>query len=138
MLGLVEEGGKGILKVENAVTQPVVISPLGTHQFLDEFALSYHRAVAERLRSEGATVVNHARQNLDRWMKSGGFGSSEVQSLEEWRKILDESDVDKLIEIITDTSDEGQRLRSSSPFVGTLTPEKRLEILAACEQRAVA
>jgi hypothetical protein len=35
-------------------------------------------------------------------------------------------------------SDEGQRLRSSSPFVGTLTPEERLEILAACEQRATA
>jgi hypothetical protein len=134
----VEEGGEEILKVENAVTQPVAASPLGTHQFLDEFALSYHHAVAERLRREGVTVVNHARQNLDRWMKSGEFRSGSMHTLEEWLKILDESDIDKLIEIITGTSDEGQRLRSSSPFVGTLTHEKRLEILAACEQRAVA
>ena len=35
-----------------------------------------------------------------------------------------------------DASDEGQRLRSSSSFVGVLSPEERLEILAACEQRA--
>jgi hypothetical protein len=125
------------LKIENAVNQSVEISPLSTHQFVDEFALSYHRAVAERLRNEGVIVVNHARQNLDRWMRNREFRSGSMYTLEEWLKILNESDIDKLIKIITDTSDEGQRLRSSSPFVGTLTPEKRLEILAACEQRAV-
>jgi hypothetical protein len=46
--------------------------------------------------------------------------------------------VERLVEIMTDSSDEGQRLRSSSPFVGALSPEERLEILAACEQRATA
>ena len=127
-------GGKKILEVESTVTSPVESSPLGTHQFLDEFALAYHRAVAERLSTDGAAVIDHARRNLDRW--AGGPG--DTRALEEWRKILDESPMDKLIEIITDTSDEGQRLRSSSPFAGTLSYEERLEILAACEQRAVA
>lgn len=126
------------MKVESAVSSPAESSPLGTHQFLDEFALAYHRAVAERLRSEGAAVIDHARRNLDRWASGGQPGPGGAWALEEWRKILDVSDLDKLIEIITDTSDEGQRLRSSSPFAGTLSPEKRLEILAACEQRAVA
>ena len=37
----------------------------------------------------------------------------------------------RLIEIITDASDEGQRLRSYSPFVGALPPEERLEMLTA-------
>ncbi len=110
-------------------------SALGSHRFLDEFAFAYHRAVAERLLREPVAVINHARHNLTRWIERG---SGEIQPLEEWQRILEESDVDRLIEIITDTSDEGQRLRSSSPFVGTLSPEKRLEILAACEQRAVA
>jgi hypothetical protein len=64
-------------------------SPLGSHTFLDEFALTYHRAVADRLRGEPSVV-------------------------------------------------DGQRLRSSSPFAGALSPEERLEILAACEQRATA
>lgn len=110
-------------------------SALGTHRFLDEFALAYHRAVAERLLREPEAVINHARQNLTRWTEGD---AGEMQPLEEWQRLIDGSDVDRLIEIITDTSDEGQRLRSSSPFVGTLSPEKRLEILASCEQSAVA
>jgi hypothetical protein len=114
------------------------VSPLGSHAFLDEFALAYHRAVAERLRAEPEAVLERARRNLNRWTEGDAFGPGERTSLEEWRGILGEADVGRLIEIMTDTSDEGQRLRSSSPFVGTLSPEERLEILAACEQRATA
>jgi hypothetical protein len=112
------------------------ISTLGSHAFLDEFALAYHRAVAERLRAEPEAVLERARRNLDRWMEGDAFGPGERSSLEEWQEILGQTDVDHLIEIITDTSDYGQRLRSSSPFVGALSPQERLEILAACEQRA--
>lgn len=32
------------------------VSPLGSHEFLDEFALAYHRAVAKRLRSSSHFV----------------------------------------------------------------------------------
>src|SRR5262249_35051114 len=112
------------------------ISPLGSHAFLDKFALAYHRVVAERLRTEPKTVLELARRNLNRWMGGDGFSAGEKASLEEWLKVLGKMDVDNLIKIITDTSNEGQRLRSSSPFVGALTSEERLEILAACEQRA--
>ena len=112
------------------------INPLGSHAFLDEFALAYHNAVAKRLRAEPEAVLERARQNLNRWTEGDAFGPGEQASLEEWREILGEADVDHLIETITDTSEEGQRLRSSSPFVGALSPEERLEILAACEQRA--
>lgn len=130
------------MKVEELIIplpdSSTVASPLGSHAFLDEFALAYHRSVAVRLRAEPETVVASARQNLNRWAEGDTFGPGEKTSLEEWRNILGGGDVEQLIEIITDTSDEGQRLRSSSPFVGTLTPGERLEILAACEQRATA
>lgn len=112
------------------------VSPLGSHAFLDEFALAYHHAVADRLCVEPAAVFERARRNLHRWAEGDTFGPGELATMEEWERILDEEDVDRLIEVITDTSDEGQRLRSSSPFVGALSPEERLEILAACEQRA--
>lgn len=112
------------------------VSPLGSHAFLDEFALAYHRAVAERLRADPEAVLERARQTLNRWTEGDAFGAGEQASLEEWREILGEADVDRLVEIIIDTSDDGQRLRSSSPFVGALSPEERLEILATCEQRA--
>lgn len=128
------------MKAEDTITAALGggagVSPLGSHAFLDEFALAYHRAVAYRLRAESGAVLEHARRNLDRWAEGDAFGPGEQASLEEWRRILDEADVDQLVEIITDASDEGQRLRSSSPFVGALSSEERLEILAACEQRA--
>jgi hypothetical protein len=128
------------MKVEEIITTILGggagVSRLGSHAFLDEFALAYHYAVAERLRAEPETVLERARRNLNRWTEGDAFGAGERASLEEWREILVEPDVDRLIEIMTDTSDEGQRLRSSSPFVGALSPQERLEILAACEQRA--
>lgn len=130
------------MKAEETIT-PILgggagTSPLGSHAFLDEFALAYHRAVAERLCAEPAAVLERARQNLDRWTEGDAFGSGELAALEEWRGIISEADVDRLIKIMTEMSEEGQRLRSSSPFVGALSPEERLEILAACEQRAIA
>ncbi|MET0648330.1 MAG: hypothetical protein ABW208_17090 [Pyrinomonadaceae bacterium] len=126
------------MKTEEVVTGVLEggASPLGSHAFLDEFALAYHRAVADRLRAEPEGVLEHARRNLDRWTEGDAFGPGEQASLDEWRRILDEADVNRLVEVITDASDDGQRLRSSSPFVGALSPEERLEILAACEQRA--
>jgi hypothetical protein len=129
------EAGEKIISTLDASAEA---GTLGSHQFLDDFALAYHLAVAERLRERPDAVIERASQNLNRWLEGGAFGPGERQSIEEWRKILDESDAGRLIRIITDTSEEGQRLRSSSPFVGTLTPKERLEILAACEQRATA
>jgi hypothetical protein len=119
------------MKTEEAVTAVLEgrASLLGSHAFLDEFVLAYHWAVADHLRAEPAAVLEHARRNLDRWTKGDAFGPEELASLEEWRRILDEVEAGRLIEIITDASDEGQRLRSSSPFVGVLSPEERLEIL---------
>jgi hypothetical protein len=107
---------------------------LGSHQFLDEFALRYHLEVAEHLRTSPQSVIKHAQQNLTRWVEDEAFEDGGRQALLEWKEILDSSNIEQLIEIITADTEEGQRLRSSSPFVGTISPEKRLEILNACEQ----
>lgn len=127
------------MKTEEAITTVLEggagVSPLGTHAFLDKFALAYHRAVAERLRAEPEAVLERARRTLSRW----AGGRSEQWSRRLWKSgggILGEADVDRLIKIMTDTSDEGQRLRSFSPFVGALSPEERLEILTACELKS--
>jgi hypothetical protein len=82
-------------------------SSLGSHAFLNEFALAYQRPVAERLRAEPEAVLEPARRNLNRWAEGDAFGAGERASLEEWQRILAEADVDRLFEIMTDTSDEG-------------------------------
>ena len=59
------------MKIKETITTvlggEVGISPLGSHTFLDDFALAYHRAVAEGLRVEPEAVLEHARRNLYRW-----------------------------------------------------------------------
>jgi len=114
------------------------LGSLGSHQFLDDFALTYHRAVAARLRVAPEPVIEHARNNLARWGARYGSLSGATLTFREWEKLLEESTVEKLIALITEDSDEGQRRRQSTPFAGVLTPEERRELLDACEKRASA
>lgn len=114
------------------------ITTWGSHQFLDEFALAYHRAVAERLRVMPELIIKHARNNLARWSTQSGFSFGTALSLQEWEEVLEESSVEQLISLITEDSDEGQRRRQSTPFAGVLTAEERMELLTACEKRSSA
>lgn len=122
--------------VDNATASAGVDALWGSHALLDEFALYYHYAVAERLRVAPEAVLARAHANLTRWLSGDAFPPGEVESLEEWRTILDRSDTEQLTQIITDLSDEGQRLRQSTPFAGVLSATERRELLDACEERA--
>ncbi len=92
---------------------------------VDLFSLLLHRIVAEKMRLNEAKVLQIARNNLERWLKSESFAGSERFALLEWQKILDDSTTEEIIKIITQDTDEGQRLRSSSPFAGVLSEAKR-------------
>ncbi|HZF41334.1 MAG TPA: hypothetical protein VE715_21100 [Blastocatellia bacterium] len=124
----------------NAIAEQTITptTPLATHQFLDYFALAYHQVVAERLRVAPEVVLRRANENLARWLAQGEFSGAMRRPLQEWQNLLAESDVERIIAIITDDSDEGQRLRQSTPFVGILTADERKELLATCEKRASA
>lgn len=54
----------------------------------------------------------------------------------EWLSILERLTTEELLALITAETDEGQRLRQSSPFAGVSTDEERLEIMDACERAA--
>lgn len=69
------------MKAEEAITAVLVgrsgASQLGSYNLLDDFALAYHGAVADRLRTEPAAVLEHARRNLGRWVEGFAFGPGE-------------------------------------------------------------
>jgi hypothetical protein len=104
----------------------------GSQQFVDYFALSYHREMAKHLRERPQAVTNHARQTLARWLQVGAPGT---EASSEWSAILDDYSVEQLIALITEDSEEATRLRTASPFVGVLPPERRSRILAECEEK---
>jgi frataxin-like iron-binding protein CyaY len=107
-------------------------APIGSHQFVDKLALFYHYEIAKRLRTDPEFVIEKARSNLERWLATHVAGSAEAYCLEEWKTLLDSKTVPELITLITEDSDEGQRLRSSTPFTGILSAKERKELFARC------
>lgn len=105
---------------------------LPVKNFADRFSLSLHRAIAEKMLTNEDGVLRIARENLDRWLNSPAFAKRGRRALLEWKGILHESEPETIRRIITADTDEGQRLRSSSPFAGVLTEEERKNYFIAC------
>lgn len=93
-----------------------------------------HRAVTEKLRQDAKGVLQIARNNLNRWLNSENFAGNERFALLEWRKLLENPMPEEIIKIISQDTDEGQRLRSSSPFVGVLSEAERERIWSECAE----
>jgi len=102
--------------------------------FIDLFNLMLHGVVAEKLRQNAKGVLQIARNNLNRWLASESFAGNERFALLEWREILETHTPNKIIKIISQDTDEGQRLRSSSPFAGVLTEAERERIWSECAE----
>jgi len=95
----------------------------------DLISLALHRAVALRLRSN-PHLLQKAETNVNNWLSK----NSTVGAWLEWKKILETENLENILKIITAETDEGQRLRSSSPFVGLMTKEERRMIIEDCEK----
>jgi hypothetical protein len=54
-------------------------------------------------------------------------------ALREWQTILSNHSLNEVLEILIEDSDEGQRLRQSSPFSGILSQRERLEVFRRYE-----
>jgi hypothetical protein len=102
------------------------LAPIGSQRFIDLVALDYHRLVAKLLRENPEAVLRDARENLQRWMPIHEGTGSEFALLE-WQQLLETKTVPELLTIILEDSDEGQRLRSSTPFAGYMTDDESLE-----------
>lgn len=106
---------------------------IDSHQFLDWVNLTLHREIAARLKADTVTVLERARQNIQRW-KPAHVGTISEGALIEWENLLATKKPEELIAIITEDSDEGQRLRQSTPFTGILTQAERDELWRRCEE----
>lgn len=116
----------------SVVTQQSIA--FGSHQFLDRLALAFHLAVAARLTIAPDLVLRQARENLNHWLKLHTPNSRTGKSLLEWQKLIESRSLDVLLAKMTEDTDEGQRLRQSSPFVGVLSPQEREELISRCEK----
>lgn len=93
------------------------------YQLSDWRSLDFHKLIAEKIRAN-PSLVQKALSNMKRWEEQNGCHET---LWDDWLVII-ESGLEPLIDFMTSESDEAQRLRSSSPFVGILTQEERNEI----------
>jgi len=89
-----------------------------SHAYHDAVSLELARRAADRL-DEHPERIALARDNLRRWMERNASAAGLVRCYQEWLAILDRP-VDEIQAILLAETDEGQRLRQSSPFAGVV------------------
>ena len=93
------------------------------HAWIDERSRALHAKIAEKLREQPA-LVSVADENLDRWERLRGRDPA----LDEWRTLLSATPLPDLLRLLTEESENADRLRQSSPFAGILTEQERTAV----------
>jgi hypothetical protein len=106
------------------------------HDLIDRRSLELNRLVAEKIRRH-PELMDFVRQNLDRTLREPVLSESCKNALREWRTILALRSFDEVLGILVEDSDEGQRLRQSTPFTGILSQRERLEVFRRHEPSGV-
>ena len=96
------------------------------HPHIDRRMLEMARLTAEKI-DRDPELLQIAIDNLERWAHMDDHGLS--RALAEWKDLIDRHSWPELRAILVQDTDEGQRLRSSSPFSGIISEEERMAIL---------
>ena len=92
------------------------------HEYQDRVSLQMAREVVRRWRlSEEPLKI--AQENFARWMKRNADTPTLMRCYTEWAEILT-LPKEEVIAILLAETDEGQRLRQNSPFVGVMPPRE--------------
>jgi len=102
------------------------------HDLIDRRSLELNRLVAEKIRQH-PELMDFVRSKIDRTLSESRLSDSCKDALREWQTILSSHSLNEILEILTQDSDEGQRLRQSTPFSGVLSQQERLNIFRRYE-----
>ena len=104
---------------------------MNRQQRADQRSKAFHRTIADRLRAH-PELWTIPEQNLQRWKHEM---RKLPAALEEWNTLFHTRSHDEILTILTEDSQETDRLRSSSPFTGILTETERLQIFKTFSRR---
>lgn len=117
------------MKLPENIEQLSINIESSTNNFSDMISLALHQLTAVRLRAN-PSLVEKAKSNLQAWLEK----NPNVSAWLEWKTILETNSLETVLKKMLAETDEGQRLRSSSPFVGLVTPQERNFIIEYCEK----
>lgn len=106
------------------------------HDLIDKRSLELHRLVAEKIRQQ-PELMEFVLGRLNRSISEPRLSESCKDRLREWQTILTRHTLPEVLDIMTEDSHEGQRLRHSTPFSGILTQSERLEVFRRYEPAGV-
>lgn len=98
------------------------------HPHIDRRMLAMARLVAEKI-DRNPQLLQVATDNLERWARTNRNGLSVGKA--EWKALIERHSWPELSAILVQDNDEGQRLRSSSPFTGIITEAEWIAIVQA-------
>jgi hypothetical protein len=106
------------------------------HATIDQVSLELAHRVAGQLRLH-PELMAVARANLARWSRQNAATGSLLRCYAEWQEIIARP-VDEVCDLLCAETDQGQRLRQNSPFVGVLSPAEVWAIKARFRHAPVA
>ena len=103
------------------------------HDVIDERSLELHAVIARILRAE-PQKLGLVVQWIERFLAKEDYSEQNKDCLREWMDIIRQG-LPSVLEVLADRSDEGQRLRQSSPFAVLMPQDERAQIFAKYEAR---
>jgi hypothetical protein len=104
--------------------EPAKQPTYSSHRLLEARSLAMHALIARKIELN-PTLLAIAHRNIERWSARRKHGSPAW--LDEWREVLKQP-WQHIAALITEPSEQGARVRQSSPFAGVLTNEERWRI----------
>lgn len=104
-----------------------IASTYSSHRLLEARSLAMHAIIARKIERD-PKLLAIAHRNVERW--STRWKDAPPAWLQEWRKVLQQP-WQHIAALITEPSENGARVRQSSPFAGILTNEERWRVYEA-------
>jgi hypothetical protein len=89
------------------------------HELQDQVSLELARRIATGL-PKHPEWLDLARENLRRWSEQNQGAPGLLRCYAEWQQLLS-LPAEEIAQILTEETEEAQRLRQNSPFVGVLS-----------------
>lgn len=101
------------------------------HEVIDERSIELHGAIARELRAN-PVKLDLVVAWIQRFLDDPGRGEDSKDALREWLQIIRQG-LPAVLGAFADRSDEGQRLRQSTPFAVLMPQDERTQIFAKYE-----
>jgi len=89
---------------------------------LDQIQLAQHKLIAKKLQENPETILALAQRNLRRYI--GNRPAPATSLWREWRTLLEENSIDRIVAVMTAKTQKATELRQASPFAGALTQDE--------------